>query len=121
MNCGYLSTHRAPPTLLALKQHAQSLCILIHALNPTLKSAEILTGEPTSSQGGDTQPEYLIAPSDDPLTIKYERNDAFDFLSDLSVPYTNSDPNHNKPLIGLMNVSPRPPRSVGRILSLSLC
>ncbi|KAM7195593.1 hypothetical protein V8F33_006597 [Rhypophila sp. PSN 637] len=110
MNCGYLSTTGTPPTLLALKQHAQSLCVLIQALNPTLKSGEILISDPT-------RPENR-APLDstsalhtgkkpskfqDPRDIKYKLNDAFDFLSDLSVPYTNDDPNHHKPLHGLLN------------------
>ncbi|KAL2021091.1 hypothetical protein VTK56DRAFT_7510 [Thermocarpiscus australiensis] len=36
----------------ALKQHAQSLCILIHALNPTLRSAEIISGDPSKAPGG---------------------------------------------------------------------
>jgi hypothetical protein len=89
VNCGYLSTHGVPPTLLALKQHAQSLCILIHALNPTLTSAEIGGGSARKS-GKKEQGEY-------------ELNDAFDFLNDLTTPYTNDDPNHNKPLMALVN------------------
>ncbi|KAK4100244.1 hypothetical protein N658DRAFT_428065 [Parathielavia hyrcaniae] len=76
VNCGYLSTDGVAPTLLALKQHAQSLCILIHALAPTLDSAE---------------------------TGKYETDDAFDFLHDLTQPYTNDDPSHHKPLAALAN------------------
>ncbi|KAG7287110.1 hypothetical protein NEMBOFW57_006615 [Staphylotrichum longicolle] len=84
VNCGYLSTHSVPPTLLALKQHAQSLCILIHALSPTLKSAEIAGGEKSDS-------------------LRYELNDAFDFLNRLDVPYTNDDPAHHKPLSALVN------------------
>ncbi len=106
INCGYLSTHGLPPTLLALKQHAQSLCALIHELNPTLRSAEILTGEPTSaglSPYVTTPGGGVFESTEDPLAIKYERNDAFDFLSDLTVPYSNDDPNHNKPLTGLLN------------------
>ncbi|KAK0701762.1 hypothetical protein B0T26DRAFT_660322 [Lasiosphaeria miniovina] len=101
VNCGYLSTHGVPPTLLALKQHAQSLCVLIHALNPTLRSAEIMTGDPTERPRRNQNPE--LAPVEDLMAIKYERNDAFDFLVDLTVPYHNDDPNHNKPLNGLVN------------------
>jgi hypothetical protein len=89
VNCGYLSTHGVPPTLLALKQHAQSLCVLIHALNPTLTSAEIGGSSPKKS-GRKAQGEY-------------ELNDAFDFLNDLTTPYANDDPNHNKPLMALVN------------------
>ncbi|KAK4125912.1 hypothetical protein N657DRAFT_662292 [Parathielavia appendiculata] len=62
VNCGYLSTCGVPPTLLALKQRAQSLWL-----------------------------------------GKYELNDAFDFLDDLTVPYTNDDLSHHKPLVALVN------------------
>ncbi|KAK4218518.1 hypothetical protein QBC37DRAFT_411847 [Rhypophila decipiens] len=111
MNCGYLSTAGAPPTLLALKQHAQSLCVLIQALNPTLKSGQILISDPTRPENRrplDSTSALHTGkkPSSkfqDPRDIKYKLNDAFDFLSDLSVPYTNDDPNHHKPLAGLLN------------------
>lgn len=112
INCGYLSTPGTPPTLLALKQHAQSLCILIQALNPTLRSAEIIHGDPTtSSRRLYSDPDNTLAPngpdntqqSENHLKRKYELNSAFDFLNDLSAPYTNDDPNHHKPLTGLLN------------------
>ncbi|KAL2129189.1 hypothetical protein VTI74DRAFT_8106 [Chaetomium olivicolor] len=99
VNCGYLSTHGVPPTLLALKQHAQSLCMLIHALNPTPRSAEIVGGVPAKE--GKRKRQAEVDP--DPLAFKYEVNDAFDFLNDLNVPYTNDDPDHNKPLTALIN------------------
>ncbi|KAK4155420.1 hypothetical protein C8A00DRAFT_41970 [Chaetomidium leptoderma] len=98
VNCGYLSTHGVAPTLLALKQHAQSLCILIHALNPTLQSAEIAGDNPAKAarkKGKGTV--------EDAMSFQYELNDAFDFLNDLAVPYTNDDPNHSKPLMALVN------------------
>ncbi|KAK4110353.1 hypothetical protein N656DRAFT_770379 [Canariomyces notabilis] len=96
VNCGYLSTHGVPPTLLALKQHAQSLCVLIHALNPTLNSGEIASGDPKRAR--------LDATGEaDPQALKFELNDAFDFLTDLTIPYTNADPNHHKPLHALAN------------------
>ncbi|KAK1836375.1 hypothetical protein QBC39DRAFT_337907 [Podospora conica] len=101
VNCGYLSTRGVPPTLLALKQHAQSLCVLIHALNPTTDSGDILLGDP--SQLPPTHNEADVAPVDDPLAFRHQLNDAFDFLNDLSLPYANDDPNHNKPLTGLVN------------------
>ena len=101
VSCGYLSTHGVPPTLLALKQHAQSLCVLIHALNPTLKSAEIASGSP--AKAGSKQTRQTTGAAEDALGLKYKLNDAFDFLADLSVPYTNDDPNHHKPLTGLAN------------------
>ncbi|KAK3906325.1 hypothetical protein C8A05DRAFT_11923 [Staphylotrichum tortipilum] len=105
VNCGYLSTHGAPPTLLALKQHAQSLCLLIHALNPTLKSAEIGGGSSSSRKGkgvardGDDDDDNF----DINQATQYALNDAFDFLTDLTTPYTNYDPNHHKPLNALIN------------------
>ncbi|KAK4248120.1 hypothetical protein C7999DRAFT_31434 [Corynascus novoguineensis] len=42
---------RSAPTLVALKQHAQSLCVLIHAVNPTLESAEVAGGDPKGEPG----------------------------------------------------------------------
>ncbi|KAH8884813.1 hypothetical protein GQ53DRAFT_785996 [Thozetella sp. PMI_491] len=108
LNCSWLSTHGSPPTLLALKQHAQSLCILIHALCPTVRSAEIncdaesIPAGPASA-GTNAGPASGAASATDPLTMKYELNDAFDFLADLSRPYENHDPNHLKPLNFLVN------------------
>ncbi|KAK4199436.1 hypothetical protein QBC40DRAFT_307515 [Triangularia verruculosa] len=96
VNCGYLSTEGVAPTLLALKQHAQSLCILIQQLTPTSGLSEIGDGSLSrvrASGGGGS----------DPLTIKAHLNDAFDFLCDLSTPYTNDDANHNVPLTALLN------------------
>ncbi|KAK3307477.1 uncharacterized protein B0T15DRAFT_179804 [Chaetomium strumarium] len=98
VNCGYLSTHGVPPTLLTLKQHAQALCILIHALNPTLKSGEIAGGDPRARAGEDDDDD-----DDDASAFRYQLNDAFDFLDDLTVPYTNDDPDHHKPLMALVN------------------
>ena len=104
LNCSWLSTHGSPPTLLALKQHAQSLCILIHALCPSVKSSEINAG---SSEGGEDvaspRRRLHVSRTTDPLAMKYELNDAFDFLADLNRPYDNKDPNHLKPLNILAN------------------
>ncbi|KAK3353576.1 hypothetical protein B0T25DRAFT_544876 [Lasiosphaeria hispida] len=103
LNCGYLSTQGLPPTLLALKQHAQSLCILIQALSPNLRSAEILLGDPSTLKG-DKSPFLAEQAADyDMLGVEYDHTDAFDFLKDLTVSYANDDPNHNKPLTGLAN------------------
>ncbi|KAK3390277.1 hypothetical protein B0H63DRAFT_507657 [Podospora didyma] len=96
LNCNYLSTHGKPPTLLALKQHAQGLCKLISELNPTLNSHEILVGDPTQNDAG-------AAPVADAQQAQRARGDAFDFLLDLTVPYNNDDPNHHKRLFGLLN------------------
>ncbi|KAK0645631.1 hypothetical protein B0T16DRAFT_428714 [Cercophora newfieldiana] len=115
INCGYLSTPGVAPTLLALKQHAQSLCLLIQAIDPTEDSREILQGtekgkdkekpkdkskstskKKTKSPVTDEPPEADSSPS-------YTLNDAFDFLTDLTTPYTNDDPSHHKPLTMLLN------------------
>ena len=149
VNCGYLSTQGVPPTLLALKQHAQALCILIHALNPTVESGEILrrddgteiVSEILASSAGRRSPGSRRSGSrrsgsrrsrrsgshgrsqsrererarsatargdppdeeDEGPIWRYRRNDAFDFLDDLTVPYTNDDPNHHKTLTALVN------------------
>lgn len=127
MNCSYLSTPGEAPTLLALKQHAQSLCALILEINPTLKSAEILTGgvldrgKKTGSRNkgakdgnGDADGDTTMANASrhetsgartatDSMADHYELNDAFDFLADLGTPYWNDDANHHKPLWALTN------------------
>ncbi|KAK4163184.1 hypothetical protein QBC43DRAFT_345338 [Cladorrhinum sp. PSN259] len=127
LNCSYLSTHGVAPTLLALKQHAQSLCILIHALSPTTQLGEIADGDPdkvtpkrrrnnqadsdgtaaAAADGTAGSPDAAGTEENtghgDPLTFKYEMNDAFDFLTDLTKPYSNDDLSHHKPLTGLLN------------------
>ena len=165
LNCSYLSTHGVAPTLLALKQHAQSLCILIHALVPTLQAGEIADGNPNKvlgtkkkkrsagrgndagaagssividddddgdttnagdgmgtagrpikiqdEDGGNWKSNYGGA--DDELTFKYEMNDAFDFLTDLTKPYANDDPSHHKPLTGLLNEVRARDETVGNV------
>ncbi|KAK4460951.1 hypothetical protein QBC42DRAFT_306747 [Cladorrhinum samala] len=114
LNCSYLSTHGVAPTLLALKQHAQSLCILIHALVPTLQAGEIADGNPNKDEdGGNWKSNYGGA--DDELTFKYEMNDAFDFLTDLTKPYANDDPSHHKPLTGLLNEVRARDETVGNV------
>lgn len=132
VNCGYLSTQGVPPTLLALKQHAQALCILIHALSPTVESGEILrrdgadetaarsTGGRSSSsrrsgshsrsrsqrrersRSSSSQRDQPGEGDEEPIW-RYRRNDAFDFLENLTVPYTNDDPTHHKTLTALVN------------------
>lgn len=106
VNCSYLSRPGQPPTLLALKQHAQSLCVLIQALNPTLKSAELLVEDPSGYMRSTPAGKSGIDPErqeEDTTRLRSRRNDAFDFLNDLSKPYANDDPNHHKPLAGLLN------------------
>ncbi|KAM0273965.1 hypothetical protein ACHAQH_008085 [Verticillium albo-atrum] len=87
INCGYLSTPGHAPTLLALKQHAQSLVILIRNI-----SVNTAFGEVDNENGGGGH-----------TTRKFRENEAFDWLNDLSYPYVNTDEWHQKPLTELMN------------------
>jgi hypothetical protein len=91
VNCSYLSTPGVAPTLLQLKQHAQSLCILIkHLTVSTLpglidNAAKELYGAPTFSDG-----------------------ETYDFLNDLSTAYEGPvneilQRHHNMPLTALVN------------------
>lgn len=84
VNCGYLSTDGTPPTLLALKQHAQSLTVLIQKLCVTTTMGSI------DNRGRDG--------------LAFEPSEAFDWLNDLSKPYQNDDEWHHAPLISIMNV-----------------
>ncbi|KAK1988486.1 hypothetical protein LZ30DRAFT_699187 [Colletotrichum cereale] len=87
VNCGYLSTHGHAPTLLALKQHAQALTVLIAKLAPTTQYAEIDNGD---------NPRGRVKKS-------FRDNEAFDWLNDLGHTYQNDDEWHHKPLTDLMN------------------
>ncbi|KAK1674668.1 hypothetical protein BDP55DRAFT_632738 [Colletotrichum godetiae] len=88
VNCGYLSTNGHAPTLLALKQHAQALTILIAQLAPTTQYAEV-DNETNNNQGR--------------IQKSFRDNEAFDWLNNLQLPYENDDEWHNKPLTDLMN------------------
>ena len=82
VNCSLLSSGRRP-TLLELKQHAQSLCNLIRKLC-------------TSESLG-----HWAARNADDFT--FDENDAFDFLNDLDTLYANDDESHHVPLAALRN------------------
>ncbi|KAK4069596.1 uncharacterized protein Triagg1_7020 [Trichoderma aggressivum f. europaeum] len=82
VNCSYLSSGR-PPTMLALKQHAQSLTNLIKTLCVSTTFG-IVDGK------GERCPAF-------------EKNEAFDWLNDLDEPYTNDDEFHHIPLWALAN------------------
>lgn len=103
MNCGYLSTHGVPPTLLALKQHAQSLCALIQMLQPDIKVAEVHVDGAASASNEGSKGKANASSADDALGLKFELNSAFDFLNDLRTPYHNDDVYHHKPLVSLIN------------------
>jgi hypothetical protein len=86
VNCSYLSNPGTPPTLLALKRHAQSLTILIRYLCPSTTLGEI----DQENNGGHPG-------------AKFRDAEAFDWLNDLSTPYENDDAWHHKPLNALIN------------------
>ncbi|KAF9763825.1 hypothetical protein IL306_002994 [Fusarium sp. DS 682] len=85
INCSYFSSGR-PPTLLALKQHAQSLTNIIRKLAPSTATRPVGTGDVDSG------------------TWIFEKNEAFDWLNDLNTPYENDDPAHHDPLFALHNL-----------------
>ncbi|ERT02551.1 uncharacterized protein SPSK_05194 [Sporothrix schenckii 1099-18] len=121
VNCSLLSTPGVPPTLIALKQHAQSLAYLIAMLNPhggddeavevlvkrakAAKSAKRAKRQKTGHIGDDDTGvtdgsllRDLVSGTTDTTT-----DNPFDWL-DLSRPYTNdADPAHHRPLIDLVN------------------
>ncbi|KAI0888905.1 uncharacterized protein GGS22DRAFT_152667 [Annulohypoxylon maeteangense] len=88
VNCGYLSTAGRPPTLEALKQHAQSLAYLISTIVPSIASGEV--------DGANNGAE-----------MSFFRNTAYDWLDDMQKPYDNIDRAHRKPLNSLVNLVKR--------------
>ncbi|KAL2109679.1 hypothetical protein VUR80DRAFT_2141 [Thermomyces stellatus] len=86
LNCSYFSHPGGRgPTLLALKQHAQALTVLIRHLSISTNMGEI------------------DAAHKDPEARAFQENEAFDWLNDLEKPYTNTDPLHHLPLTSLVN------------------
>ncbi|KAI9152089.1 hypothetical protein HJFPF1_09312 [Paramyrothecium foliicola] len=81
VNCSYLSSGKLP-TLLALKQHAQSLTNLIRKLCVSSTAGKV------NGKG---------------LGPTFRKNDAFDWLNDLDTPYQNTDDAHNTPLEAIAN------------------
>jgi hypothetical protein len=73
MNYGYLSCPNTLPTLLALKHHDQSLTNLIRPLCPSTRLVPVDSKE-------NLQP--------------WEMAQAFDWLNDVSAPYTSDDQAH---------------------------
>ncbi|KAH9887846.1 hypothetical protein F4778DRAFT_773703 [Xylariomycetidae sp. FL2044] len=86
VNCNYLSTPGRPPTLLALKQHAQSLAVLISQLAPSGNYAEV---DNENAFNG---------------TESFVKGEAFDWLNNLRIHYDNMDPAHRAPLNSLGNL-----------------
>ncbi|OTB19898.1 hypothetical protein K445DRAFT_313687 [Daldinia sp. EC12] len=94
VNCGYLSTPGRPPTLEALKQHAQSLAYLISTLAPSTIGAEV-DNENLPQQ--DEQGRVIHRDT-------FPRHQAYDWLNNLQVPYDNIDKAHRMPLNSLVNL-----------------
>lgn len=119
MNCSYLGSPDHPPTLHALKQHAQSLALLISYLEPSINGGRIdgrrlgdwdprgvhddgprlldKNGNPIESAANGTRT-YIQTPQ-----RRLEMGSAFDWLANLGAPYYNDDPDHWRPLNALMN------------------
>ncbi|KAF7564103.1 hypothetical protein G7046_g40 [Stylonectria norvegica] len=89
VNCSYLSSERAP-TLLALKQHAQSLVSLIRRLSISTDS------RPIDGLGGRS--------AETELMTDHGQHEAFDWLNKLNIPYENGDESHHLPLWALANI-----------------
>ncbi|OAA57033.1 hypothetical protein SPI_07414 [Niveomyces insectorum RCEF 264] len=115
-SCGFLSTPGVPPTLLALKQHAQALSYLITMLDPHAADNETVgvRAPRASNKGGDQKDNHDIDGNPDGSqngSPDHHRRDPdrlsahpFDWLADLTTPYTNdADPDHHRPLYALAN------------------
>ncbi|KAJ3574842.1 hypothetical protein NPX13_g4234 [Xylaria arbuscula] len=85
VNCTYLSTPGRAPTLLALKQHAQSLAVLISMLAPAQYGGTLGDGR----VNGDAS---------------FAAEQAFDWLNNLGEHYHTEDRAHKKPLNALQNL-----------------
>ncbi|TLD27005.1 hypothetical protein PspLS_04694 [Pyricularia sp. CBS 133598] len=94
MNCSYFSTTGQAPTLLSLKQHAQSVAHAIALLSP---SPQVCAGQ-VNEDDADAQPE-----SSDTHNQPLARHEAMDFLASLTKPYSNNDPDHHRQLNSLLN------------------
>ncbi|KAI0848276.1 hypothetical protein F5Y00DRAFT_89133 [Daldinia vernicosa] len=97
VNCSYLSTPGRPPTLEALKQHAQSLTYLISTIAPNTIGAEV-DNENLPQQ--DEQGRKIQRDT-------FPRHQAYDWLNNLQVPYDNIDKAHRMPLNSLVNLVKR--------------
>ena len=88
VNCTYLSTPGRPPTLRALKQHAQSLAVLISLINPSREAGEV---DNENAQGSGT-------------ARAFTKDEAFDWLNNLQMHYDTLDKDHHRPLNSLVNL-----------------
>jgi hypothetical protein len=86
VNCSYLSTKGLPPTLLQLKQHAQSLTVLIKNMTVSTMAA-VIDNRNIPGEGAK----------------EFHENESYDWLNDLTEPYKNGDRHHQMPLTSLLN------------------
>ncbi|KAG0652989.1 hypothetical protein D0Z07_0496 [Hyphodiscus hymeniophilus] len=93
VNCSYLSSDIAP-NLLQLKQHAQSLTVLIKGLSVSHTSALIDSSSSNLPRAG-----------------SFEDNESFDWLNDLTKRYSTDDAHHLQPLTSILNVVEEDPVS----------
>lgn len=86
VNCSYLSTPGRPPTLVALKKHAQSLAHLISNIAPSQGPGEINNENAKCANAR-----------------SFVQDEAFDWLNNLEKSYKSDDPSHHRPLNALVN------------------
>lgn len=91
VNCSYLSSDK-PPNLLQLKQHAQSLTVLIREMTVSTKAGII-----------DNENANL------PYARPFEDSQSFDWLNNLEEMYDIEDEHHNQPLTSILNMLERSP------------
>ncbi|KAH6659525.1 hypothetical protein BKA67DRAFT_529673 [Truncatella angustata] len=104
VNCSYLSTPGRPPTLAALKKHAQSLVHLISTIAPSQGPGEI-----GNANSGDADAK------------KFVQDEAFDWLNNLEEVYISDDPNHHRPLNSLVNLAKSNSDTTGLDIFCPLC
>ncbi|KAK7750388.1 hypothetical protein SLS62_007687 [Diatrype stigma] len=103
VNCTYLSTPGRPPTLLALKQHAQSLAVLISMINPSSAAGEI--DNENKNKDTDTDKDKDGDTAMGAATLRaFKKNEAFDWLNNLLAHYDSIDQDHHRPLNSLANL-----------------
>ncbi|KAH8602087.1 hypothetical protein B0O99DRAFT_561245 [Bisporella sp. PMI_857] len=102
VNCSYLSTPGRAPTLAELKQHAQSLTVLIKHL--TLSTSSGYVDGANLGHRGDP----AVTSNPDKLAA-FHQGQSFDWLNNLNEPYATTDRHHNMPLTALINILEKTP------------
>lgn len=91
VNCSYLSSG-VPPSLLLLKQHAQSLTVLIREMTVS-QTPSLIDNENAGLPG--------VRP--------FNANESFDWLNNLMKPYTTDQLHHLQPLTSVLNMVEQSP------------